>query len=55
MPRHGADLSPFRYHSQEGIPIEGFMALPAGPSAPERRPCLLFLHGQIGFWRAYRP
>lgn len=53
-PRHGAGLSPYRYPGAEDRPIEGFLALPSGPAAPARSPCLLFLHGQIGFWRSYR-
>lgn len=54
-PRHEGELQPFRYASPDGLPIEGYMALPAGASAPAKSPCLLFLHGQIGFWRSYRP
>ena len=54
-PRFEAELSPYRYPGATGQPIEGFLALPSGPAAPVRSPCLLFLHGQIGFWRSYRP
>ncbi|MEK6710164.1 MAG: dienelactone hydrolase family protein, partial [Nitrospinota bacterium] len=54
-PRHEGELRPFHYPGAGGEPIEGYFALPAGPSAPAQGPCLLFLHGQIGFWRSYRP
>lgn len=54
-PRYDAGLSSFRYPGVTGQPIEGFLALPAGSSAPDRVPCLLLLHGQIGFWRSYEP
>ena len=53
-PLFSADVKAFEYPGADEKPIEGFFAFPAGENVPSKSPCVLFLHGQIGFWRSYR-